>query len=63
MALIIDSTFKYVDTNPLDGLLEKEELSRAFENLDANGKPFKSLINLSYIGSVSLEGQLPKCPM
>lgn len=48
MALIIDSTFKYVDTNLLDGLLEKEELSRAFENLDANGKPFKSLINLSY---------------
>eukprot|EP00105_Crassostrea_gigas_P001144 XP_011413183.1 PREDICTED: uncharacterized protein LOC105318016 [Crassostrea gigas] len=36
MALIIDGTFKYVDTNPLDGLLEKEELSRAFENLDAN---------------------------
>lgn len=41
MALIIDGTFKYVDTNPLDGLLEKEELSRAFENLDANGKPFR----------------------
>lgn len=49
MALIIDGTFKYVDTNPLDGLLEKEELSGAFENLDANGKPFKSLIKSDLI--------------
>lgn len=49
MALIIDGTFKYVDTNPLDGLLEKEELSRAFENLDANGKRFNSLIKSDLI--------------
>nr|XP_022307117.1 uncharacterized protein LOC111113282 [Crassostrea virginica] len=36
IALLIDSTFKYVDVNPTDGLLEKSELARAFEDLDAN---------------------------
>ena len=38
IALLIDSTFKYVDVNPTDGLLEKSELARAFEDLDANSK-------------------------
>nr|XP_022326814.1 uncharacterized protein LOC111126446 [Crassostrea virginica] len=36
IALLIDRTFKYLDVNPIDGLLEKSELARTFEDLDAN---------------------------
>ena len=40
IALLIDGTFKYLDVNPIDGLLEKSELARTFEDLDANSEPF-----------------------
>lgn len=49
MVLIIDGIFKYVDINLLDGLLEKEEFFRVFENLDVNGKFFKLLIKFDLI--------------